>query len=566
MDLDKYKKLIKWIVILPVVGILLMAVVTSAIFINFEQVNYEKNLKKIEQQAFQNAKRSSKEKVNEIIKFIEANTNILKQDAKNESKRMIDFAYLTMEKIYQENKNLPKQQILELIYQKLREMRFFDNLDGYYFIYDMNGVNLMHPSLPSLEGKNLINMKDANGKKLIKEGVENLQKFSAIENEWLWVRKKGEKAQRKFGYMRVFRELDIFVGTGRYESDIFENIKKETQKLLINYQYGDKGYICAFDYDGNVISHIKKDIIGTNRWNVSSRGRYIVQDAIKGTKKSADGFFMTYYATVDPVTKKSAKKTSYSKDLSEFGWIVGTGVYMDDIKKDIKKKREELKKELNKTLYFIGFAIVFMLIFILIPTLFIFLNLKRALDKNQNELVNLNTQTLEEKKLLAHKLRFDSLTNLPNRIFLAERLEEATKRAKRGNKILAVIFVDLDDFKEINDTLGHTAGDLLLQEIAQRLQRNIRNTDIVARLAGDEFVIVIDGCESKKEIENIAIKLQSKLCLPMMLEKTNISMTASLGIAIYFEDAHSADELITNADRAMYKSKHKGKNKYSFFS
>lgn len=160
----------------------------------------------------------------------------------------------------------------------------------------------------------------------------------------------------------------------------------------------------------------------------------------------------------------------------------------------------------------------------------------------------------------------DALTNVPNiRLYIIE-LEAALKRAKRNNTKVAVIFIDLDEFKNVNDTLGHNVGDALLQEVAKRLQKNIRESDSLARIGGDEFNIFLENIHSVADIQEVADKIVHSFGEIFYCAQNEMRITASIGISIYPEDGQDSTTLIKNADLAMYTSKAEGKNNYSFFS
>jgi diguanylate cyclase (GGDEF)-like protein/PAS domain S-box-containing protein len=164
---------------------------------------------------------------------------------------------------------------------------------------------------------------------------------------------------------------------------------------------------------------------------------------------------------------------------------------------------------------------------------------------------------------LAH---FDALTDLPNRILLQDRLSELIKSAQRAQTKVGVIFIDLDRFKDVNDSLGHGAGDLLLQTLAKRLSGAVREQDTVARMGGDEFVVLIQGLRDVEDIPALAQKLLSCLIKPVTLNGYELTITASLGISLYPDDATTGPELVRNADAAMYKAKDAGRNAYRFYT
>jgi diguanylate cyclase (GGDEF)-like protein len=160
----------------------------------------------------------------------------------------------------------------------------------------------------------------------------------------------------------------------------------------------------------------------------------------------------------------------------------------------------------------------------------------------------------------------DSLTDPPNREMFNGLLRQAIETAHRHQRRLAVLFIDLDRFKVINDSLGHDAGDMLLVEVANRLRRALRSNDVVARLGGDEFVVILEECAETDDVERIATNLLSVLSQPMELRGHECHTTASIGIAMYPHNGSDALTLTKNADMAMYLAKEDGKNSFRFFS
>ena len=162
--------------------------------------------------------------------------------------------------------------------------------------------------------------------------------------------------------------------------------------------------------------------------------------------------------------------------------------------------------------------------------------------------------------------KHDALTRLPNRIMFHDRLELAVARAKRGGHRLAVMFIDMDRFKVINDTLGHEAGDMLLREVARRFTRALRASDTVARLGGDEFVVLIDEISDPVHLGSIAQKLIDALAAGFFLSGQEYHITASIGISTYPDDSDAIATLLKNADIAMYRAKEQGRNAFQFYS
>ncbi len=162
---------------------------------------------------------------------------------------------------------------------------------------------------------------------------------------------------------------------------------------------------------------------------------------------------------------------------------------------------------------------------------------------------------IERKQLharLEYMARYDQLTHLPNRAFLHERLKSALVRARSEGALLALLYVDLDKFKQVNDSFGHAVGDLLLQEVARRLQRCVRDTDTVARIGGDEFVILLEHLQLPEHANRVADKVRSLLREPVLWEDCGLIIVASIGIALYPENGEEAQQLFKHADEAMY--------------
>ncbi|MHB8453709.1 MAG: sensor domain-containing protein [Acidiferrobacterales bacterium] len=172
-------------------------------------------------------------------------------------------------------------------------------------------------------------------------------------------------------------------------------------------------------------------------------------------------------------------------------------------------------------------------------------------------------QTQERLHFLAHH---DALTELPNRIFYMDRLRQSLARARWHSRRLAVLFLDLDRFKNINDTLGHAVGDRLLQLIARRFADSIREGDVVARLGGDEFAILLDDISAEKDVPAIAKKILSTLEPAFLIDQRELFVSASIGISLYPADGEDSDTLLKHADVAMYRAKDAGKNNYQFYS
>lgn len=173
----------------------------------------------------------------------------------------------------------------------------------------------------------------------------------------------------------------------------------------------------------------------------------------------------------------------------------------------------------------------------------------------------------ESEEQLRHMAHHDALTGLPNRILFNELLDKSIKLASRRGSSIGLVFIDLDRFKYINDTMGHAAGDELLQEVGRRLQQVVRVADTVARISGDEFVILLEDVdESVQPLMSLMEKIMGAFSRPFIIAKQDIQITASMGVSSYPSDGQDSATLLSNSDTAMYKAKEDGRNTYEFYS
>ena len=180
--------------------------------------------------------------------------------------------------------------------------------------------------------------------------------------------------------------------------------------------------------------------------------------------------------------------------------------------------------------------------------------LATAMDRNRGE------------EQLAHLAQYDPLTDLPNRALLKDRLSVAMAEAQRSGKRLVVMYMDLDRFKNVNDSFGHDFGDKLLQEVAHRLSAAVRASDTVSRQGGDEFLVVLPEVDSERDAARVAEKLIASIAEPVTVGGVELSVTGSIGIACYPDNGNDIDSLLRNADAAMYAAKEMGRDRYQFYS
>jgi diguanylate cyclase (GGDEF)-like protein/PAS domain S-box-containing protein len=168
----------------------------------------------------------------------------------------------------------------------------------------------------------------------------------------------------------------------------------------------------------------------------------------------------------------------------------------------------------------------------------------------------------ETELALQHLATHDALTDLPNRFLMLDRFSQLLIGAKRSGTSFAVLYMDIDRFKEINDSRGHEFGDLVLRAVAKRLTKSVRQNDTVARIGGDEFVVIVETVHQIRDAETVALKIERALAIPFTLQKHKVKVTLSVGISFYPENGEDTDTLLRAADYAMYLAKREGGNRH----
>ena len=336
-----------------------------------------------------------------------------------------------------------------------------------------------------------------------------------------------------------------------------EETLKEFRKLLDTIRWGKGGYIFVYDFKGNTIYHPKHSLIGTNRWDLKRNGKYVLRELTRKALEHPDGVYVEYMA-YNPEGGKPLRKVSYLKVYKPLEIFLGSGVYLNSLNKELLKKQLQYRELFNKLVLKIVLTSLVVVFIVLIITAMVANYVKKIFTEYDRAL-------LEERKRLFEESITDKLTNLYNRKYFSKQINRFIELSKRENKNFAILFLDLDNFKEINDTLSHKVGDYILKVVSSRLKNVVRKTDIVARFGGDEFVIGVYGYKELEDLEIIVQKIIDAIRQPIIKDNDTFEINASVGIAVYPKDGENASELIKNADAAMYKAK-KDKTVFEFYT
>jgi len=567
-----------FIVLTPLLGVILTSFILTKLFISEVKSQYKTEVQQLLIDEEIKVKEIVKNRIDNIISLLEKDYNQQIEAEKEDVKNIVDIAYNIIKNTYNKNKDKSKDLILSEINNQLRDLRFYENLSGYYFIFSDEGTTVLHPPLPHLEGINYRDYKDNKAKNTINKFINFLDKNDYGYITWEWYKPQETTIKQKIGYLKKFKPLNIFVGSAKYNEDVEEHVKNKLQELLNTITYDKNNYIFAYDKLGNTISHIKKELIGKNRFNLSVEGRLLIQEIIN-TAFNTKGSYISYLATINPLTKQPSEKISYIKLFKKTNWAIGTGMYNSIMLNNIKKKQLLMKENLDYTISKVIEYSFLITIFSMIIMTLISRKVGNIINIYKNDLKEINntleikvknrTKELEnsKNKLKEMALR-DPLTNLYNRRYFEHTIEKLISLAIRRKEKLCLLMLDIDKFKNINDTYGHDIGDEVLKKLADNLLELLRNSDVITRIGGEEFAIVFPNTpieagyqtadKIRKVIENLKIEVKKDIL---------INFTVSIGITLFDEnkdkDVHS---LLKRADIALYEAKDSGRNKVVIFN
>ena len=363
------RKILKLIKYAPTLIVIAIIVVSSYLFFLDRQVHHEENVKNLKESFIEDRRENVKYEVNRVYEYILYEKQNSEQNLKINIKKRVDEAYKIMEFIYEKYKDVEtKEQIEQRIKDSLRTFRFNENR-GYFYIYNLDGKNILHPLKPELEGVNLINFQDKRGTYISKEIRKGLEKQDGLFFELYWNKPNDLQNQyRKITYNKIFKPYNWYVGTGEYVDEFEENLKEKILSYINIITYSRNGYVFVTHYDGRYLAHVKREYIGLNRINLRDKNGYEITKGIIKTAKQGEGF-ISYIGTIKPETKKPGSKTTFVKGFQDWKWAIATGFYTDELEKELsfieqKAKRENQEKVLEilivtslLTILFIGASV-----------------------------------------------------------------------------------------------------------------------------------------------------------------------------------------------------------------
>jgi len=581
------KSILKIIAAGPLVFIPLVIIITALLVINIYNDSLQKAIFKLESNLIQIEKKAIQSRVDSIADLVVYQKSIVKEDLTLRIKQRVENAINTAETIYQQYKDTKSpDEIKNIITTTLRPLQW-NNGESYIWIVDYNGfLQLGSDNIRHLEGTSILDIKDATGLEIIKEEIALCKKDG---EGYLWdtFSKPGEdlsKQFEQFAFVKALGHYDWYLGTAEF---LDTAIKKRDDRLLNSIEkIGGtlSNYIFIINTKGDMLLNPSKpELVGKNIFKFNTPVAQINFQKIRDSLQDKGQAFLSYL-WINPETQQEETKYTYVHTIADSDWVIGNGFYSSSIKSMVAKQTALMHEDYYSKFKYLIFISLIILIFGLILSYFLsrylknsFLTYRHKINKATKDLQKLNinleekiqdrTKALEEMtselQILAYN---DALTGLPNRVLLADRLEQAIEKAKRHNTGLALFFIDLDKFKEINDSFGHEVGDSVLKTVAKSLDSILRQEDTLARLGGDEFTIIMEGLTRPEDALLLAEKILEVLKEPIKIDGHTLYISCSIGISVYNKTIKDAHNFLKYADTAMYAAKEKGCNNFQFYS
>lgn|GEM_PF-1895361 len=596
MVLKLRNKLIRSILI-PIAAIQFIALgVIGYLWIESEYQALEVNNNRYAAQYIETRKSELRNEVMRATDLIEEERIKAEQQLRTQLKEHVNQAFNVITSLNRHYAgSLSVAEIQQKALEALRYQRW-DNGQRYFYITTRDGIEKLYPPDPSAENRPVAEVFGPTGAKVLEQIQQTLSTAEEGPVTYQWRNTTTEKAlKQKHSYIKLYKPWNWVIGTGEYSRDTHQELREQVYQKLsrLTHSRNNSGYFFVTSYTGQThVSHHQYYPIPQPTFETrNSRGIAVVQKNIETAMQSPEGGFTRYYWP-GPAGSE-VEKISFVKAIPQWNVLIGTGVHLDDMQQELTARKDRLTSQLTNRiqsgLTIIGVALLIIAIAIyglavkLRATMRLF---QRTFSDSINSRVHIDISRIyfDEFKLLAHQANtmidglneqteelrhrayHDHLTGLPNRMYGTRYLSETIEKARRDQGRIALLFIDLDNFKEVNDTLGHSEGDLLLKMVASRLQSIAMHDDMVARLGGDEFTIITSLTANPDRLSQLAEQVLALFRDPFILSSQPMHCTASIGMSCYPDNGNTAELLLRNADSAMYQAKGEGRNGYSLYN
>jgi diguanylate cyclase (GGDEF)-like protein len=558
---QKLVQIIRWAP--PLIMLILMAVMMFMVLQTSQQQS-QSELIALRTAVLEEQKSLLQAQVEQVIQQADYEQRSTETQLRRSIQGRIWEAYDIARNIYDEYADEGEAEVTDRIKAALRPIRFNQGR-GYFFIYKVTGETILHPILPQNEGVNLIGIQDIRGDYIVRGMGEAVKaQGEAFYNWWFVKPNQQDQEFEKIGFGKYFEPYDWFIGTGEYIVDVEQDIQQRLLSRINNQSYANDGFVFVYDAQGNTLAHANPEWLGTNREAaIDENGKPYVSDLFSAANDG--GGFVDYVTSYAPSEQQPGEKVSYAQTLPGWNWVIGAGVFTRQVDATLKVREQQLLDQMSmqqNRFLMLAFTATFLLT---VGSWLIGRRIGSRFDAFQQRIES-DFQKLERSRShMEHMALHDQLTGLPNRARLHREIELGIKRSINEGKQLAILFVDLDDFKKINDAFGHLIGDKLLQKLGMRLSDLVETRGIVSRFGGDEFILCFPCLnnlgEAEKRVEEILNVFQGTF----EIDGKVMTLSASIGVAMSPGDGTDPDELITKADIVLYKSKAQQKGEVLFY-
>ncbi|MDW6005331.1 bifunctional diguanylate cyclase/phosphodiesterase [Vibrio mangrovi] len=558
------KKLLHIIRYAPVIVVTLFAIAVNIIAIEDNQSMAQYSIENLRAELLNTQREKIREQVRYVIRKVRTERFLSEAKLKDHAKQRVYEAYHVAHYIYNSNQGKPKAEIVHLITDALRPLHFF-NERGYFFIFTQQGISVMNGLRPELEGTSILDLQDSRGTYFIRNFIKKFEHSQEGFYQW-WFQKPGQSNQQDFqkiGFAKTFEPYHWYIGTGEYVTAFENALKKEILEWISEYEYGEGGYFFIIDKQGTLLAHHYNDFLGPEL-TVGKKIDDSLRQQILAQVRNGGGY-IRYQKPLTVDGKISLEQVSYVTEIKGWDWIVGTGFYSQVYEKYLSSQAHQLSQYKKQSLAKLSTLGIVSILLLIVVSLYVSHLIARRFNTFQQRIVDDVNELENSKDKMEFMALHDALTGLPNRLSLQKKIQESINLSKKHGTHAAIMFVDLDDFKHINDLHGHATGDQLLCSISRQFESVLEETDLVARFGGDEFIFCCADLQGTDEAREKAEIIRRLFDEQFVIGGKILSVGCSIGISMYPDDSDDPAALIRKADIVLYHSKAIKKGQILFY-
>jgi len=552
-----------------IIVVAVMTFSTGAVLIINKVDSLNKDLVELEQDFILQQKEQLKSDINSLLARIDSRRSRVAQLLQKRLEEHVEEARKIAVNLYEQMPgDMSRESAASIIREAIRPI-LFNEKHGYVFILTLEGKAILYPADRSIEGSSFLTNNVGGGPGVI----ENLIKIAREKGRgfyhynWTMPGDPSGSLHSKISYVTLFEPLGWVIGTGEY----IENLDALARaNVILDFSgmmnSGEIDYFFAYelhdikggdDFATMLINGNRPDLVGKKISDdyLDAKGKPFRKEFLEGIREEGESFVVYWYKKPDG--SGIGRKLSYFKLYPEWNWIVARGIYFDRLDNIIATKKEELSKKVKNDIVLLCFVFLVAVIVALLVAYKFSKELQNIFDKYKHTQLESFKELEILNRTLEKQSQTDALTQIYNRGFFNQQLISETLRVNRYKEPLSMVLFDVDHFKMINDTHGHLAGDMVLKELANLIQENVRRCDFHARWGGEEFVVLAPGVDNKK-----ALQFAEKMRL--LIEKFQFSVqqniTCSFGISS-FVPPEDHNTFLQRADEALYQAKQGGRNK-----